>query len=246
MGANDRHPPPHAAEGWPTDNVATVVVGFSPRHPLPCATPSHPPCSRICCPRRICCCRGRRGTGTPPCISHLPPPPPPIPSSSAIERQRKSKRKPQHVQPLVHVQDADRKVGCIIARRRSRASLHISPVVRFDFWRGWHWGRVAVVCAVVVGGGCGCGGGVTRYYLDKNDNFGCHVTFAGRKSSIFEKRTQKYKNFLLHSKVKKISFGFLPPKKPVICYTTVPESLPSVQVVWYNSCNFCWLKNCNF
>jgi hypothetical protein len=34
--------------------------------------------------------------------------------------------------------------------------------------------------AVVVGGGCGCGGGVSRYYyLDKNDNFACHVTFAG-------------------------------------------------------------------
>ena len=100
----------------------------------------------------------------------------------------------------------------------------------------------AVVCAVVVGGGCGCGGGVSRYYLDKNDNFACHVTFAGRKSAIFEKWTQKYKNFLLHSKVKKIRFGFLPPKKPVICYTTVPESLTAVPVVWYNSCNFCWLK----
>ncbi len=33
--------------------------------------------------------------------------------------------------------------------------------------------------AVVVGGGCGCGGGVSRYYLDKNDNFACHATFAG-------------------------------------------------------------------
>jgi hypothetical protein len=40
-------------------------------------------------------------------------------------------------------------------------------------WFGW------VVCAVVVGGGCGCGGSVSRYYLDKNDNFACHVTFAG-------------------------------------------------------------------
>ncbi len=34
--------------------------------------------------------------------------------------------------------------------------------------------------AVVVGGGCGCGGGMSRYYyLDKNDNFACHATFAG-------------------------------------------------------------------
>jgi hypothetical protein len=82
-------------------------------------------------------------------------------------------------------------------------SLRISPVVGFDFRRGWHWGSgVAVVCAVVVGGGCGCGGGVT-YYLEKNDNFACHVTFARQKSVIFEKRTQKYKNFFLHSKVQK-------------------------------------------
>jgi hypothetical protein len=40
-------------------------------------------------------------------------------------------------------------------------------------------GGDAVVCAVVVGGGCGCGGGVSRYYLDKNDNFAYHATFAG-------------------------------------------------------------------
>jgi hypothetical protein len=37
---------------------------------------------------------------------------------------------------------------------------------------------VAVVCAVVVGGSSGCGSGVSRY-LDKNDNFASHVTFAG-------------------------------------------------------------------
>jgi hypothetical protein len=36
----------------------------------------------------------------------------------------------------------------------------------------------SVVCAVVVGGGCGYGGGVSRY-LDKNDNFASHVAFAG-------------------------------------------------------------------
>jgi hypothetical protein len=35
-----------------------------------------------------------------------------------------------------------------------------------------------VVCAVVMGGGCGCGGGVSRY-LDKNDKFASHVTLAG-------------------------------------------------------------------
>ena len=40
MGAVDRHPPPHAAEGRPADDVATVVVGFppvvrSPARPLP-------------------------------------------------------------------------------------------------------------------------------------------------------------------------------------------------------------------
>jgi hypothetical protein len=28
-------------------------------------------------------------------------------------------------------------------------------------------------------------------YLDKNDNFASHVTFAGKNSVIFEKRTQK-------------------------------------------------------
>jgi hypothetical protein len=59
--------------------------------------------------------------------------------------------------------------------------VHFFPVLCFDFQRGWHWGGgngVAVVCVVVVGGGCGCGGGVSRY-LDKNDNFASHVTFAG-------------------------------------------------------------------
>jgi hypothetical protein len=30
MGANDRCPMPHAAKGWPVDDVATVVVRFSP------------------------------------------------------------------------------------------------------------------------------------------------------------------------------------------------------------------------
>jgi hypothetical protein len=30
VGADDRCPMPHAAEGRPTDNVATVVIGFPP------------------------------------------------------------------------------------------------------------------------------------------------------------------------------------------------------------------------
>jgi hypothetical protein len=130
---------------------------------------------------------------------------------------------------------------------RTIASLRISPVVRFDFWCGWHWGSgVAVVCAVVVGGGCGCGGGMTRYYLDKNYKFACHVTFAGQKSAIFEKWTQKYQNLFFALKGTKISFGLWPQSNPVICYTTVTESLTLVQVVWYNSCNFCWFKECDF
>jgi hypothetical protein len=124
VGADDRHPPPHAAEGWPVDDVVTVV----PSCPLPCVTLSHPPHRRIRCRRRIRCCCGRRGTGTPPRISHLPPHPPPVPSSSAIKCQGESKRKPRHVRPLVRVQDADHKVGCIVARRRScsndRPPLH--------------------------------------------------------------------------------------------------------------------------
>jgi hypothetical protein len=40
VGADDQHPSPHAAEGRPADDVATVVVGFppvvrSPSRPLP-------------------------------------------------------------------------------------------------------------------------------------------------------------------------------------------------------------------
>jgi hypothetical protein len=63
------------------------------------------------------------------------------------------------------------------------------------------------VCAVVVGGGCGCGGGVSRYYLDKNDNFACHVTLLVEivqflknvpKSSKTFFGTQKYQNLFLH------------------------------------------------
>jgi hypothetical protein len=40
----------------------------------------------------------------------------------------------------------------------------------------------SVVCTFIVEGGSGCGGGVSRYhyfFLDKNDNFASHVTFAG-------------------------------------------------------------------
>jgi hypothetical protein len=88
-----------------------------PHHPLPRATPSHPPRRRIRRRRR-----GRRQTGTPRRIPHLPPPHPPVPSSSAIECQRESQRKPRHVRPLVRAQDADREVGRIVARRRSRSN----------------------------------------------------------------------------------------------------------------------------
>jgi hypothetical protein len=49
------------------------------------------------------------------------------------------------------------------------------------------------VCTVIVEGGCGCGGGVSRYlfFLDKHDNFASHVTFAGKiKVTNFEKSYQ--------------------------------------------------------
>ncbi len=40
VGGNDQHPLPHAPDGWPADDVATVIVGFPPNvrppmQPLP-------------------------------------------------------------------------------------------------------------------------------------------------------------------------------------------------------------------
>jgi hypothetical protein len=49
---------------------------------------------------------------------------------------------------------------------------------------------VALVCAVIVGGGCGCGIGVSRC-LDKNENFAHHILLLVDFSDFFEKRTQK-------------------------------------------------------
>jgi hypothetical protein len=45
----------------------------------------------------------------------------------------------------------------------------------------WYNDRLEGSVAVVVGSGCGCGGSVSRLVatIDKNDNFACHVSFAG-------------------------------------------------------------------
>jgi hypothetical protein len=121
VGADDRHPLPHTAKGWPADNVATVIVRFPP---VVCSLPNPFPSSLSSyslSPSHLLLLRlsGNRHSS-----SYFPPlpPPPPIPSSSAIEPQHESKRKTQHVQPLVHAQDANCKVSCIVARRWSRSN----------------------------------------------------------------------------------------------------------------------------
>jgi hypothetical protein len=85
MGADNQRPPPHAPDGWPADNVMTIVVRFPPsstppRNPVPSSA------SLFCRCYRICCCHGHLRAGTPRRITHLRPPTPirPIPTSSAI------------------------------------------------------------------------------------------------------------------------------------------------------------------
>ncbi len=83
-------------------------------------------------------------------------------------------------------------------------------------------------------------------YLDKNDNFACHVTFAGWNSAIFEKRTQKEQTWNTHPKVANWKYALWWKDAPIICYTAVTESLTTAQVMLYNSCNFCWLNVVQF
>ncbi len=85
VGANNQRPPPHAPNGRPTDDIATVVVGFPPLSTPPC-NPFPSSVSLFRCHYPICRHCGCRGTGTPHCIPHLCPPSPshPVPSPSAI------------------------------------------------------------------------------------------------------------------------------------------------------------------
>jgi hypothetical protein len=124
-------------------------------------TPSYPPRRWIRHCHSIHCHHGCHQKGTP---RRIPPPPPrPVPSPSAIECQCKSQLKPRHVRPLVCVQDADCKVGRILARQQPRSNNHlpwlaiaaIVVVVVVDIGGGWEWdvgGRgESVLCVVLCG-----------------------------------------------------------------------------------------------
>jgi hypothetical protein len=85
MGANNQRPLSHAPDRRPTDNIATVVVGFPPLSTPPC-DPFPSSVSLFCCHYCIHLHHGRRQAGTPCCIPHLCPPSPshPVPLLSAI------------------------------------------------------------------------------------------------------------------------------------------------------------------
>jgi hypothetical protein len=57
------------------------------------------------------------------------------------------------------------------------------------------------------------------------------------QKSFFEKRTQSYQTLKTYFDQKKGS---------VICYTTATQLLTEAPVVWYKSCNFCWLHLVKF
>jgi hypothetical protein len=85
MGANNQCPPPHDLDGWPTDNITTIVVSFPPL--------SIPPCNPFPSSASLFCCRycirhrcGHCQASTPHRIPHLRPPSPshPVLSLSAI------------------------------------------------------------------------------------------------------------------------------------------------------------------
>jgi hypothetical protein len=151
VGADDRCPMPHTAEGRPADDVATIVVGFSPiirspARPSPSFAPLYSSSSSYSSSLRSSLNRHSQLYSPP------PPPLPPIPSSSTIERQRESQRKPRHVRPLVRAQDANREVGHIVARRRSRSNDRLPQRRRRHHF---HHRR----CGYGWRGGVGCGRG---------------------------------------------------------------------------------------
>jgi hypothetical protein len=85
MGADNQGPPPHAPDGLPTDNIATIVVGFPPLSTPPCG-PFPSSASLFCCRYCIRCRRGCCRAGTLRRIPHLRPPSPScsLPLSSTI------------------------------------------------------------------------------------------------------------------------------------------------------------------
>jgi hypothetical protein len=84
VGADNQHPLPHAPNGRPADDIATVIVVFPPS-----STPPHDPfpssASSFRCRYHIRHRRDRRRAGTPRRIPHLRPP---SPSRPVIVRGR--------------------------------------------------------------------------------------------------------------------------------------------------------------
>ncbi len=98
VGADERCPMPHAAEGRPADDVVTLVVGFSP---IACSPARPLPILHavvfvvvVVFVVDVVVVEQALPVVFPPPTSPPPPPPPPVLSSSAIERQRESQRKP--------------------------------------------------------------------------------------------------------------------------------------------------------
>ncbi len=146
MGADDRHPPPHAAEGRPADDVATVVVGFppvvrSPERPLPIL---------LVVVFVVVVAFVVVTVVVEQALPLVFPPSPPLPLPSRHRPRSNASANPSGSLDMYDPWSARRMP---IARSalsspddgpvQTIASLRISRVVRFDFRCGWHWGSLA-------------------------------------------------------------------------------------------------------
>jgi hypothetical protein len=115
MGANDQHPTPHATKGRPADDVATVIVRFSPSSALPC----NPfPSSALSYSLLLSYSLPLLSSSNRHSSSYSPPPPP-SPSHPLIVCNRMPAQIPAEALTCttpVRAQDVDCKVGCILAR----------------------------------------------------------------------------------------------------------------------------------
>ncbi len=166
MGANNRHPLPHAAKEQPADDVPTVIVGFPPSstppcNPFPSSSSSYSLLSLYSSSSQSSWNRHS------PSYSPLPPP---LPLPSHHRPRLNASANPSRSLDMYDPWSARRMP---IARSavsspddgpvRTITSLRISPGFSFTFGvSGIRGGGVGLRLCVVAGGGCDCAGGVSR------------------------------------------------------------------------------------
>ncbi len=186
MGGDNQHRLPHAAKGWPTEDIANVVVRFSPV----VYSPTQPLPILLVVVFVVIVVFVFVMVVIEQALPLVFPTSPPLPLPSRHRPRLNASVNPAEALTCM---TPGLCAGCqshgwpYRPPIRSRSNNCLPPYFPSAFlllsaWvalEGGGGSGVTVVCAVVVGGGCGCGGGVSRYYLDKNDNFACHVIFAG-------------------------------------------------------------------